>query len=266
MSIRTLRIPLAFVLVLAATVCLKAATVTWFGPQNITGDTDVKTDGTLFQAANFGTAAATTVNGVTFSGFTATSGVTSGTSGNLSLSASGTSGIRSTTSTTISAAPYSTLSSSYQALLNQTMFSFSGSSGVPAPNMSVTVNNLSIGQQYDVQFWVNDSRSGVTNIATRQTQVGSTLLSVNTTGTTGGLGQWVLGTFVADSTSQSFDLVGVNSGTVGPVTYATAMQVRAVPEPSSLAMLAGGAFTLLVFIHLRSRNPSRLVRGESASL
>jgi hypothetical protein len=254
MSIRTLRIPLAFVLVLAATVCLKAATVTWFGPQNITGDTDVKTDGTLFQAANFGTAAATTVNGVTFSGFTATNGVTSGTSGNLSLSASGTSGIRSTAPATITVPPYSTLSSSYQALLNQTMFSFSGTSGVPAPNMSVTVNNLSIGQQYDVQFWVNDSRNVAEN-ATRQTQVGSTLLSVNTTGTTGGLGQWVLGTFVADSTSQSFNLVGVNSGTLGPVTYATAMQVRAVPEPSTIALLAAGIGCAGAFVRGSRRRP-----------
>jgi hypothetical protein len=59
---------------------------------------------------------------------------------------------------------------------------------------------------------------------------------VNTTGTAGGFGQYITGTFTADSTTQSFQSIGG----VGSVAYANAMQVRllAVPEPTQMVAVA----------------------------
>ena len=255
MTLRRFRIPLAIVMVLAATACLKAATITWFGPQNITGNTDVKTNGTLFQASNFGSASATTVNGVTFSGFSVGSGTDSITIGKFNLVGTGTQvagkALRQATFSSGSA-PFSTLSGSYQNLVGPGIYSQNGVPvGSPA-TITVTINGLSIGQQYDVQYWVNDSR-GVQDTTQRQVQIGSQLLSLNTSGTTGGTGQWILGTFVASGTSQSFDVTGVSSGTIGPVAYAGAMQVRAVPEPSTIIMAASGSLAILGLIRSRRK-------------
>lgn len=59
---------------------------------------------------------------------------------------------------------------------------------------------------------------------------------MNTTGTAGGLGQYLTGTFTANSTTQSFQV----TGGFGSVAYANAMQVRllAVPEPTQMVSLA----------------------------
>jgi hypothetical protein len=65
-------------------------------------------------------------------------------------------------------------------------------------------------------------------------------LDPNTSGdTSGGLGQWLLGQFVADATTQSFTV----QPATGSFAYANAMQVRvlAVPEPSAIAVLAAAA-------------------------
>ena len=255
MTLRGFRIPLAIVMVLAATACLKAASITWFGPQNITGNTDVKTNGTLFQAVDFGTTSATTVNGVTFSGFSVGSGTSSITVGNINLVGTGTQvagrqlrqGAFSSGS-----APFSTLSGSYQNLVGPGIYSQNGTPAGTAAKITVTITGLSVGQQYDVQYWVNDPR-GVQDTVQRQVQIGSQLLSLNTSGTTGGTGQWVLGTFIADGSSQSFDVTGVSSGTVGPVAYANAMQVRVVPEPSTIIMAASGSLAILGLIKARRK-------------
>ena len=99
--------------------------------------------------------------------------------------------------------------------------------------MGVDVGGLTNGAQYLIQFWVNDSRLAA---ATRTVLVGGNTLAVNTTGTAGGLGQYITGTFTADSTTQSFPSIGG----VGSVAYANAMQVRmlAVPEPTQMVSVA----------------------------
>jgi hypothetical protein len=102
--------------------------------------------------------------------------------------------------------------------------------------MGVDVGGLTNGAQYLIQFWVNDSR-GTTPVPTRTTLVGGNSLAVNTTQTSGGIGQYITGTFTADSTTQSFPVIGG----VGSVAYANAMQVRmlAVPEPTQMVFVAG---------------------------
>lgn len=203
---------------------VKAATISWGTPQQITANTDVSTIGTLFQAANFN-GSNTTVNGVTFSGFAVTAGGTSATSGNIGVT--GTDFVQSTLNTF--STPFSALSLAYRNLLTPALTQGASSA------LNFTLSNLTIGDTYQIQYWVNDPR---TNSAGRTVNVGSVVLDPNTSGDlSGGLGQYVLGQFVADATTQNFSASPATSS----VTYANAMQVRVVPEPSVLAMLIGVA-------------------------
>jgi len=228
-----------------------AAAIVWGTPQNIVGDTDVSTDGTLFTAVNFGpssTGTAVTVNGVLFGagGFTSNT-ITSATFGNIAVTTStGTTNLENALLTTGST-PFSSLSASYRALLAPTLYqsSFVG--------LSFTISNLTVGSTYAIQYWVNDPRQP--NGFNRSVLVGGTaVLDANVGDIPGGTGQWVVGQFVADATSQSFSASkAATSG--GSFTYANAMQVRtvAVPEPTTIAMLIGAGVGLPVWRLRRSR-------------
>jgi hypothetical protein len=185
-----------------------AATITWGAATTIVGDTDVDTVGTLFQAANFA-GNTSTVNGVQFDAFTGN------TNGNISVNY----GQEFATNFGSGQDPFFSLSSDYKELLR--------SGGIFATN--VTISGLSNGTEYSIQYWANDSR---TQGATRTMLVGGVTLDLNDTDADGGVGQWVSGTFTADGSTQSFTLAeGTNH------TYSNAMQVRVVPEPSTLAGL-----------------------------
>lgn len=241
---------------LAAALCVSvmvlpapAATITWLDPQAITGDSDVRLLGTLVQAANFGPGSSTTVNGVTFAPFTPSG--SSFTSGQITLAGSGSQFALGSATLSSGASPYVNLSSQYRALLGPAIFSQNGTPAGPPATITVTLTGLTVGQQYEIQYWVNDPRGpSAPESASRQVQIGNQFLNVNTTGLAGGTGQWLLGNFYADNTgSQSFDVVGVSSGpTIGPVSYANAMQVRAVPEPSTLALAASGFLAAGIFL------------------
>ena len=68
-------------------------------------------------------------------------------------------------------------------------------------------------------------------------------------------GDFVIGTFIADATTQSFDVFGTNTGNIDNLVttdsraHVNAIQLRAipapVPEPSSLALLALGSLVVL---------------------
>ena len=217
----------------------KAAVINWGAAQNITGSSDVVTTGTLHASANFfatGTQAGSgniTVNGVQFVGFqsartpTPGSGPTSLTVGNITLT--GTS--PQSNNVNLQGQPGLGGPASYNDLLNQLAYVYYTST---TGTMGVSVGGLTNGAQYLIQFWANDSRGG--EPSTRTVVVGGKTLAVNTTGTAGGFGQYITGTFTADSTTQSFQSIGG----VGSVAYANAMQVRllAVPEPTQMVAVA----------------------------
>jgi len=213
-----------------------AATVTWGAATNITGDSDVSTTGTLVGAVHLGDASvtATTVNGVTFVGATATGGPV--TSGNFALS----------TVTAIvvptAAAPFSSLSAPYQALLGLG----AGDFGTP---VTLTMSALVTGQTYQFQWWSNVS-GNATNFVTTATAGGAVSLSSNTGGATGGLGQYAIGTFVADATTQviTFSRTTVAEDIAGFQLRQIA-SASAVPEPGSALvgmMTLGVCFSGLV--------------------
>jgi hypothetical protein len=104
---------------------------------------------------------------------------------------------------------------------------------------TLTFSGLTIGQEYAVQYWVQDSRTGQVNINDRNlTLAGATpvILDYNNGS---GVGQWAIGTFTADSTSQTINITANSSVQVNM------LQLRAIPEPRA-ALLGGlGLLALL---------------------
>lgn len=206
---------------------MSAATVVWSAAQNISGDSDVSTTGNLVVAANFA-GTATTINGVAFSAY---AGTISGVSDTLNNNPGSVYGFAGT--------PYNTLTSSYQSLVGSGRYS----DGATLETLNLT--GLVMGQTYQVQFWVNDSRGAASGWARTVTITAgnSAVLDFNMQNQGGGLGQYVLGTFTADATTQSFDLLGGHpSGAASASTQINGFQLRnitaVVPEPS--AALLGG--------------------------
>jgi len=213
--------------------------IVWGSPQTVSGDSDVSTTGSLVYAFTFGGASApssATVNGVTFLPFTIPSGaVTSATTGNVVISESPFRLFGSNSFGTAST-PFSGLSNGYQAMLG------SGAYADSSLTITVTLNGLTNGQQYQLQWWTNNSSNilsifGDSFSNTTATAINSVTLDANTTNTIGGIGQYAIGTFTATGTTQAFQLSEVSGG-INPLI--NALQVRAVPEPSTYGMALAG--------------------------
>jgi autotransporter-associated beta strand protein len=190
------------------------APVAWERWQETTGDSDVNTLGTSVKAYAFGTTSpAAPINGVTFTRFATQATDTIA-------------GMTNTASAFGSAsAPYANLSADYKTLLGNASYS-------PNPYGSLTLNDLTPGQWYAVQVWVNDSRAGTGGRWTRIN--GSTFLSHNPGGPSdnlayeGGLGHHMLGTFRASAASQRFEFGASASAQIN------GLQLRAIPAPDAL--------------------------------
>ncbi len=214
----------AFGLAAAAAPSAFAQSPVTFNPvQNISGDTNVSTNGTLVSAISTGTGTTNaTVNGVLFTAV--------GAAGNAAITITNGNGFN---YGAIAAAPFSALSPAYQTLLQQNNFNASS-------NQSVILNNLTIGNIYEFQLFVADPRNATGRRQTITDGLGNTSgqLAFNTGGS-GGLGQFVTGTFSAIAGSETLSLQPVAA--TGGVTQINAFQLRnvgvvAVPEPS----LVGG--------------------------
>ena len=208
----------------------QASVLTWGAPQNISGDTDVSTTGALVGAFNVGITgvANTTVNGVTFNGLDLTGNNV--TSGNFNLTiASSFAGNNSVGSAN---PPFSSLSATYQSLLG----SEAGDFTTP---MTLTMSGLSPGSSYQFQWWKNVSNGfeAHTTTATAGNTVG--LLSNTSAGASGGIGQYAIGTFVADGSGvQTISFGGTLQDTIN------GFQLRVVPEPTTLVLAALGLLSI----------------------
>lgn len=212
-----------------------AAVIAFGAPTNISGDSNVSTMGTLVGAFNFA-GATTSVNGVNFLAFPV--GAASNTVGNFTLSVP--SGTIAAVNTSFPAPPFSNLSAGYQALL--------GTAAGSGQQMTLTMNGLTVGQNYLFETWVNDSRD-FTSAFTFPVTVSagnSVILIPNTTVFGGGVGQFVLGTFTANSTSQQVGYFNSEFAIVNGFQL-RALAPPSVPEPGTAlagALLVGLCGTL----------------------
>ena len=227
-----------------------AAPIVWGNATNISGAADVSTQGSLIAAYNFGRTAdngnpavsSATVNGVTFAPFAIMSfmGGNPTTVGNFTISETPGQLFSDNTAFGSTQAPFANLPAGYQTLLQ------SGVSSATSATITLTMSNLVVGQTYQYQWWANTS--GPTALAANfvtATAGNSVTLMPNPSGTNGGLGQFAIGVFTADSSTQTVSYDGVTSR-VGPVL--NGFQLRNVsgagtgaPEPSSLLLIVFGA-------------------------
>ena len=200
-----------------------AATITWGTAQDInigaTGGTDVSTQGSLVAALNVGdTNNSPTVNGVVFA------------------ADDGSSSINPAGNAYDFANPGDFADADYDVLLHRAV----------SYTQSITLNSLTSGQEYLVQVWGNDSRNlGTTD--RHYTLDGAGDIYVSAAGTDA-VGQTIIGTFVADATSQTITLAGYNgTADMADAVVVNAVQVRAIPEPATLGLI-GMSATLVIFI------------------
>lgn len=208
-----------------------AAPITWAAATTIAGDTDVSTAGAA-QYAYHWAAGNQTVNGVTFIG------TSSATAGGSDVSLSGFTGYYSDFTGT--AAPFTNLSAAYRATL-------AGSPYNAGAAVTVTLRQLAAGRQYQVQVWIEDARIyGQGRTASLASTGGNPVTldynSTDTANANGGVGQYSLGQFTADGTTQTFTITGLPGSPNGASTQLNALQVRDVSPASVWINPNGGGW------------------------
>jgi hypothetical protein len=217
---------------------LRGAGITWGPATDIAGDSDVIDNGAPVYAYDWGHTPPN-VNGVSF---TASSGINGGTNVLAAFAYSGSSYFDSTSNN------FAALSSAYRDMLVGADYTAAaGPFSVP-----VTLAGLTIGRKYLVQVWVNDPRGPYNTRSETITSTGgntNTLhFSTQTLSNPGGPGQYTVGTFTADSTNQTFTLMG---DPLNNVTQMNALQVRDIGAQTLPTLIginpAGAGAVQLIF-------------------
>jgi alpha-L-fucosidase len=213
-----------------------AATITWGSVTTVAGDTDVQTNGALVYAYDESNAGQT-VNGVSFAAGSSQYALGGGDVTFWGFDGGVYDGFGPAAGGSISAAYGNVLTG--------------GAWSASAGNGTVTLNNLTPGRTCQVQCWVADYRSyGLTRSET---------FSGNNSPTLGyNPGQYVIGTFTADSTSQSFTLtanasVQLNALQVRDVTTVQGPTAGGWASPTNLAI---GQSTLVTVTVTNGTSPS----------
>lgn len=234
----------------------QAANITWGAPTKISADTDVSLNGSLIRAinatpTNTSLAINVTLNGVTFVAAqkTGTAAYTApGGDVFVPIDASGVGPGTFQSFAQGSVAPFTTLSAAYTNLLATAYWNDGtdiGNTWALSTGYNWTLTNLVTGRTYELQIWVNDSR--LNNLSQNNPDLFTTFMDLNGNSVSlqhnvdnylGGVGQFVIGTFTADATSQALKFIGGN--TVGADTSGNnatsllnAYQLREVTAPSA---------------------------------
>lgn len=245
MQTRTAKLLASAALALGASLSTTAhaATIVWGSAQLIAAETDVSTNGTLVYAINFGGISSgapvnTTVNGVTFNGASAAS------FGGGVFTVSGSTTSYTNNEYTGSSNPFGSLSANYKSLINSNIRAANANGN--AASFTLKLEQLSVGATYAIQIWVNDSRdvsAGGSAATGAFVSAGNAVeLDFNSkTSGTGGVGQFVLGSFVADAITQDITITSNTTGAGRALISALQLRQTAtpVPEPSAAALLVG---------------------------
>lgn len=125
------------------------------------------------------------------------------------------------------------LSSSYQTLISST-------AGDYTTPITLTISGLSVGQRYEFEWCSNSSNGFVT--PTTATDGNRVTLLTNTTGVDGGVGQFAIGIFTADTARE---LITTNQSGLSGLQLRELPQQAPVPEPATLSLFAIGAIPFM---------------------
>jgi hypothetical protein len=240
------KLSVAFALASISTLSVNAQFITWSGPTNISGPSDIATNGVYVDAlqthggySNFApleaisvtnptTGVATEFNIYTSSGSTGGSPANFYSDGTFTLTADSDTGADGSGS---DATPY-------QQILDEVTYAFTPEVG------TVTMSGLTMGDEYQVQVWA--SAGG------RPTTYSSGANTVDANFVPNGTGQYVIGTFTATGATQTFNYqnsypIDVSAGEIN----ALSLRDLSVPEPSTYAMLFAGLGALALVSRLR---------------
>lgn len=202
------------VLPLCASVSPAAILWTASAAVNAAGDASVVNTGSTVYAYNTGSVDSHTVNGVTFDG-TAAGGV-----GDLNGEGNV---VFSPVDNGTTSGGFNTAGGDIEALLDSAQW------GTPSNADTITLGNLTAGEDYLVQIFSSDNRGSRNNIL----QLDGSYDSVPTGA--GNAGAYVLGTFTATGATESFTF---SYNPVAGNANVNAIQVRTVvPEPATAALL-----------------------------
>jgi hypothetical protein len=205
-----------------------AATITWQSATDIAAGSDVNTDGTQVFGRSLIVATGSPVNGVKF-GYAEPWSVTYSEPGGYGQ-------FDPSISTQTVGGPDAV---NYKAILGQTRY-WGG-------DQTISFGNLDIGQEYLFQIWACDYRAFPNDRIETITGTGTNLntptlkfLDSDLSNTPGAShGQFVIGTWTADSTTMSFTL-DANEGA-----HYSALQLRAIPESGAAVLGSLAVFGLL---------------------
>jgi hypothetical protein len=235
---KTIVICASIVSVFTAVANAQNANVTWDTPLTISGTSDVSLDGTLVgtwgPGDDYGSPNRSDnhpVNGVTFaaygSGFFSTGFSSSGFQDRYNGFGGG----------------FDTGDSDYNYLLTVAEYTYGG-------DYSFTMTGLTAGDTYELELWADDGRG---NDRTQTFTGGANTSATLFVGpSSGGPGQFIIGTFVADGAGS--ETISSSSPT-GPILNLAQIRdlTTPVPEPSTLAFLAGGFGVMLLGFRRKSR-------------
>lgn len=217
---------------ITAVVNAQNADITWQTPLTISGASDVNTSGTLVGTWAPGDDAynpdTLPVNGVTFNAYG------SGPFGSL-VNISGNDGHYTGFGNA------GTADNNYNTILQAALYS-------DGSLMTFTWGGMTAGNTYLLEFWVNDGRNSVTAERSETLTGGANTSAALTFGSGAngtGPGQYVIGSFVADSSGTELLTVnafgGADIGASAQINLIQLRDITPVPEPSTFAMLTLGA-------------------------
>ena len=252
--VRSLRFLSGFLFTLGLGLSAKAQDVLWDSAYPITGDSNLITSGTEFDALLTNSGSQTTspisVDNLTFNLATPTSSTaTSATDGLISWNI--TSGDSQRYEFTDFSAPGA--SPAFDALMDSGGVYSDGGSATGI----VTLSGLTTGNLYSIQVfqWADDNDPGLITLS------GKLSTTLNDGGSTSSLGQFALGSFVATGPTETFGWSGDGSSytPLGPISVQDFGYVGPydTPEPSSFSLVCCGLSLLFIsrWFRRRSRRP-----------